>query len=386
MSRSRAPLTLLAAALLAACAGEAADGTTLVTAQPADSTTASSATDSAAGEVTETPSSTTTAAPVAPGADTITPVPQGAVINDTVVNVPIPAGRTTRDSLALVRTIRAGMRSDGWPVKGPAPAAGAILPAKRIVAYYGNPNSKRMGVLGEYETDEMLRRLDAQVDEWRKADPDTPVQPALHLVTIVAQGAPGRDGKYRLLMDSSLIERVYGWARSRDAILFLDIQTGQSTLRAELPRLLKWLERPDVHLGIDPEFHMQRTRAGVKPGAKIGTMDAADINYVVSTLAELAREKKLPPKVLVVHRFTQGMVTNAAQIELDPHVQVVMHMDGWGPPWLKYDSYRDYIIKEPVQYAGFKLFYGNDTKKGDKLLTAGELVLLRPKLLYIQYQ
>src|SRR5690606_27882969 len=115
--------------------------------------------------------------------------------------------------------------------------------------------SKRMGVLGEYEVDEMLRRLDAQVDEWRKADPDTPVQPALHLVTIVAQGAPGRDGKYRLLMDSSLIERVYGWAKSRDAILFLDIQTGQSTLRAELPRLLKWLERPDVHLGIDPEFH-----------------------------------------------------------------------------------------------------------------------------------
>jgi hypothetical protein len=387
MSRPAVRLTaLLAATFLAACAGEqAAEGSTVAGA-PAGATTpagsADSAADSAAGEV----ATTAGAASTAPAAMTPPVVPANAIINDSVINVPIPAGRTKRDSLALVRTIRAGMNKEGWPVKGPTYGPGAILPGKRIVAYYGNPNSKRMGVLGEYEPEEMLRRLDQQVAEWRKADPSTPVQPALHLVTIVAQGAPGRDGKYRLLMDSSLIEKVYGWAKSRNAILFLDIQTGQSTLRAELPRLLKWLERPDVHLGIDPEFHMQRSRAGVKPGAKIGTMDAADVNYVVSTLSNLVKEKNLPPKVLVVHRFTRNMVTNASQIRLDPNVQVVMHMDGWGPPWLKYDSYRDYIIAEPVQYAGFKLFYGNDTKKGDKLLTAGELVLLHPKLLYIQYQ
>src|SRR4051812_27614342 len=31
-----------------------------------------------------------------------------------------------------------------WPVDSPAPLPGAILPAKRIVAFYGNPLSKRM--------------------------------------------------------------------------------------------------------------------------------------------------------------------------------------------------------------------------------------------------
>jgi hypothetical protein len=65
---------------------------------------------------------------------------------------------------------------------------------------------------------------------------------------------------------------------------------------------------------------------------------------------------------------------------------VVMHMDGWGPPWLKFDSYKDYIVSHPVAYTGFKLFYHNDTKKGDALLTPPELLQLRPRLSYVQYQ
>jgi hypothetical protein len=56
------------------------------------------------------------------------------------------------------------------------------------------------------------------------------------------------------------------------------------------------------------------------------------------------------------------MVTNAKQIKFHPEVQVVMNMDGWGAPWLKRDTYRDYIVREPVQFAGFKLFYHNDRR------------------------
>ena len=155
-------------------------------------------------------------------------------------------------------------------------------------------------------------------------------------------------------------------------------------MQAEIPRLRPFLENPDVHLAIDPEFAMA-TR-GVPPGKKIGTLDAKDINYAVQFLDEIARSKNLPPKVLIVHRFTKPMVTNAKDIRYTPHVQVVMDMDGWGPPWLKFDSYHDYIVEHPVEYTGFKLFYHNDTKKGDALLTPRELLQLRPSLSYIQYQ
>ena len=158
---------------------------------------------------------------------------------------------------------------------------------------------------------------------------------------------------------------------------------GLSDVRELLPKFDHFLSRPDVHLAIDPEFMM---KGGQKPGTKIGTMDASDINYASEYLAKLVREHDLPPKVLVIHRFTRGMVTNSSSIRLRPEVQIVMHMDGWGAPWLKRDSYRDYVVKEPVQYTGFKLFYHNDTKKGDPLMQPQDLLKLEPKPLYIQYQ
>ncbi|MBX6364703.1 MAG: hypothetical protein IRZ00_12615 [Gemmatimonadetes bacterium] len=272
----------------------------------------------------------------------------------------------------------------GWPIKGPEPLPGAILPAKRIVAYYGNPLSKRMGVLGEYPLEEMFRRFDNEIAAWNRADPAHPVQPALHLIAVVAQGEPGAAGKYRLIMRDSLVEEVYSWARRKNAILFIDIQVGQSDIRELLPRFDHFLQRPDVHLAVDPEFMM---KTGAKPGTKIGSMSAADINYVTGHVAELVRKYNLPPKVVVIHRFTRNMVTNYKDIRLRPEVQLVMNMDGWGAPWLKRDSYRDYIIREPVQYTGFKLFYHNDQKKkGSRLMTIEEVLRLRPTPIYIQYQ
>lgn len=292
-------------------------------------------------------------------------------------------------SLAAKTRYRAGedphfAKEKGWPVIYPAPLSGAILPDKRIVAYYGNPLSKRMGVLGEYSVPQMLQKLQKEVQNWQQADPELPVQPALHLIAVVAQGEPGKSGKYRMIMPDQLVEQVYGWAKEVGAILFIDLQTGHDDLRSLLPRFEWILQNPDVHLGIDPEFNLIASMK--KPGSKIGTFDASDINYAANYLKELVIRHNLPPKVLVVHRFTQGGVTNARQIVLCPQVQIVMHMDGWGAPWLKRDTYRDYIVKEPVQFTGFKLFYHNDTKKGDPLMTPHDLLKLRPQPVYIQYQ
>ncbi|HEY9225526.1 MAG TPA: hypothetical protein VIP11_02685, partial [Gemmatimonadaceae bacterium] len=272
-----------------------------------------------------------------------------------------------------------------WPTP-PTPLPGAILPGHRIIAFYGNPLSKRMGVLGEYQVDTMLAKFDTVVRQWERADPSTPVKPALHLIAVVAQGAPGKDRMYRARMDSALIEKVYGWAKRANAILFLDVQVGHSTMQRELPRLMPFLARPDVHLAMDPEFAMHYSKEGVVPGKRVGQFDAKDINWVSEQLRALVTEKKLPPKVLVVHRYTKPMVSNAAEIVLDPRVQIVMHMDGWGPPWMKFESYRDYITVEPVEYTGFKLFFHNDVKRKDALLTPGEVLWLRPRPMYIQYQ
>ena len=275
-------------------------------------------------------------------------------------------------------------RSCGWPVKCPAPLPGSILPGRRIVAYYGNPLSKRMGALGEYPKEEMLHRLKGEVARWEKADPSHPVQPALHLIAVVAQGVPGKAGMYRMVMPDDIINRTYGWAREAHAILIIDIQTGLENIRSIIPRFEWLLKNPDVHLAIDPEFNLVKSRR--IPGTKIGTYDAADINYVSGYLKDLVEKYKLPPKVLIVHRFTENGVTNARRIVLRPEVQMVMNMDGWGAPCLKRCTYKSYVVSEPVQYTGFKLFYHNDTKKGNPLLNPKEVLKLNPQPLYIQYQ
>jgi hypothetical protein len=381
MSSKPRPLALLLAVAAAACVSEAARQPTADAAPTGDVSTVAVAADSlrrdsAAG------SSDPTALPA--GAAGAADAPGDTTRRDYGASLLPSRNRHDRESYAAA--IRKGeSKAAAWP-RGPAPQPGALLPGNRIVAYYGNPHSKKMGVIGEYPEQQMLGMLDRTVAQWKAADPATPVKPAIHLVTVVAQGAPGADGGWRRRESAEMIERTYKWAQSRNGVLFLDIQASHSTLQQELPLLLKYLERPDVHLGVDPEFYMHHDKEGVRPSAKIGQMRASDINYVINTLDRLVAEKKIPPKVLVVHRFTRLMVPDAAQIRPTSRVQVVMHMDGWGPPWLKFDSYHHYIVNEPVQFTGFKLFYHNDTKAGDQLLTPRELVRLSPRLSYIQYQ
>jgi hypothetical protein len=273
-----------------------------------------------------------------------------------------------------------------WPVKKqPYPLPGAILPYKRIVAFYGNLYSKKMGILGKLPPDEMIAKLDVEVKKWELADPKTAVQPALHYIAVVAQGYSGKDGKYRSRMPDSQIDSVLAIAKLKaNMIVFLDIQVALSTIHDELPRLEKYLIMPNVHLGIDPEFSM---KSGRKPGSGIGTYDATDINYCSDFLSKLVKENHIPPKIFIVHRFTRKMITNSKEIKLHPEVQLVMNMDGWGEPELKKGTYRYFINQEPVQFTGFKLFYINDLKKGPKrMLTPEELMKLKPLPSYIQYQ
>lgn len=307
----------------------------------------------------------------------------GSAANDSVSAQPAPVDTIKIKALAMRRD---SLKADSIARKnGQLP--GSILPGHRIVAFYGNIRSKGMGILGREPKDQMMRKFRGVLKEWQAADPSIPVLPCIHSVTITAQGSAG-DGKYRLMNSKSTIEESRAWSRELNGIFFMDVQVGLSDLEHELPKLTEYLKDPATHLGIDPEFAMKTK--GVRPGKKIGTYDAKDINFAINFLARIVSENHLPPKLLMVHRFTQGMVTNYKNIKLDPRVQVIMDMDGWGDPTLKKDSYKAYIQKQPVQYTGFKLFYEYDIKpKNSHLMTPKEVLdtlNLKPTPLYVQYQ
>ena len=274
-----------------------------------------------------------------------------------------------------------------WPVKHEYPLPGAILPYNRVIAYYGNLYSNRMGALGKWPKKEMMERLLKEVKEWNEADSVIKSIPALHYIAVTAQAAPGKDGKYRFRMPYSQIDTILNWAKEIDAVVFIDVQIGLSTLMAEVKHYEKYLSLPNVHLGIDPEFAMN-SKGGKRPGHVIGSVDASEVNEVTAYLAELVRKNNLPPKMFMIHRFTQGMVTNSDKIKLQPELQIIMDMDGWGNTAKKKSTYYSWIAPQPVQFTGFKLFYVNDTEYSDQaeLMPKKEVLNLRPKPVYIQYQ
>jgi len=277
-----------------------------------------------------------------------------------------------------------GDSSGKWPVKSVYPLAGAILPFNRVIAFYGNLYSKQMGILGELPPKQMLDKLKGEVKKWQLADSAIKVIPALHYIAVTAQQYAGKGNTYRLRMPFHQIDSVLNMAKQINALVFLDIQVGLSTLKQEVPELEKYLSMPNVHFGIDPEFSM---KGGQAPGKAVGVFDAGDINYVSEYLASLVKKFNLPPKIFVIHRFTQAMVKNYQDIKLRPEVQIVMHMDGWGHQARKFNTYKQFIYKEPVQFAGFKIFYKNDLKEANShILQPEELLRLKPQPVYIQYQ
>lgn len=314
--------------------------------------------------------------------------------DDTVLNPAKPAnesdpatGSLTLDTALFnqrLAYITNGDSSGRWPVKSAYPLPGAILPFKRIIAFYGNLYSKQMGILGELPRKQMLEKLEGEVKKWQAADSTIEVVPALHYIAITAQQSPGKGGNYRLRMPFHQIDSVLSMAREINALVFLDIQVGLSTLQKEMPEFEKYLKMPNLHFGIDPEFSM---KGGQAPGKVVGSFDAADINYATEYLAKLVKENNLPPKILVVHRFTQAMITNYKEIKLRPEVQIVMDMDGWGHQARKINTYRQFVHKEPVEYTGFKLFYKNDLREPNShVMTPEEILRLKPQPIYIQYQ
>ena len=304
--------------------------------------------------------------------------------NNKISSPPASSNLDTALYDAMMQRMVNGDSSGKWPVKHEYPRGGAVLPINRIIAYYGNLYSKQMGILGELPEQQMLDKLQGEVKKWQAADTTVKVIPALHYIAITAQNAPGAAGKYRLRMPFKEIDKVLVMAEKINALVFIDIQVGLSNLQSEMPEFEKYLKMPHVHFGIDPEFSM---KTGAKPGSVIGSFDAADINYATDYMAKLVRENNLPPKMLVVHRFTQPMVTNYKNIKLRPEVQIIMDMDGWGHQARKFNTYRTFIHREPVQFTGFKIFYKNDLKEANShILQPAEVLKLKPQPVYIQYQ
>lgn len=265
-------------------------------------------------------------------------------------------GRTdlTVEILALVPA------SNDYPVlpsSGDAECPGQdLFPNRRIVALYGTQRSARLGVLGEQTPAEAVERLEEIAEPWRAGE--IPVLPAFELIATLATATAEDRGVYNIQSSPEFVQEYLDVARRNGFYLILDLQAGQSDFLTEAKYYEEFLRQPDVGLALDPEW---RTPAPSRPkGGQIGTVDAPEVNAVVAYLAELVEEEDLPEKLLVLHQFTDDMITNRDQIEELPGVAIMLHMDGFGPRPEKLNSY-DVVRADPPWDMGLKLFFDEDT-------------------------
>lgn len=257
--------------------------------------------------------------------------------------------------------------------------AHGLLPDHRLLLYYGFPENERMGILGEYDPDELLTHLKAEAANYEAADNSRPWKLGLELIASVAQGSPGADNKYIADTDGKWLDLYTEFTAANDMVLFLDVQMGFKTPKEDYVGLERWLKYDHVHLGIDPEFHM---REGELPGQDIGQIDGSDVTEAQHWLVEIAKKYNVSRKTLIVHQFHYSMIENKDTIKPVDGVDLVIDEDGFGPPAMKKETYNVVITQEPIEYNGIKLFY----KQDDPLMTAAEVLALDPPPDVVIYQ
>jgi hypothetical protein len=265
-----------------------------------------------------------------------------------------------------------------WP--DAARASGGVVGGAQVIAYYGHPFSRFMGILGETPIADMAQDLKARAAEYDEINGDIGVAPAFHLI----YGTVWEDARVGILRESALLEYIE-FAAQNDLLVFLDHQIGNGTVAGAIQMMLPYLRYPHVHLAIDPEWATDR------PGQVIGGITAGDLNLAQQMIQSYLEREGLPgPRMLVVHQFNWRMIENREQVRSDfPLVQLIHNADGFGPPAHKRDSWDFNVLAGNMPLKGFKLFFPKSWRDGgydDPLMTPAEVLQLEPVPVYIQYQ
>ena len=288
-----------------------------------------------------------------------------------------PSGRWGERQAPQRHLLYAGRRAGFWTWSSPVTVE-VVWP--QVVAFYGHPGVRSMGVLGHGTPAEVATEIAGWTDAYDRLNGPRRAVGAFHLITGVAQAHPTSDGHWLYRLPHDRIAAYVEAAQQHGMLLFLDNQIGWSDPLSEVRLLEDFLSEPFVHMALDPEFATEHL--GVRPGRAIGGITGRQVNEVLLYLSELAERQGLPPKVLMVHQFADRMLRNRDVIETQPGVELSIDMDGIGSTPAKLYGYGLYAVTVPSQRPAFKLFFEQD----DPLMTPGEVLAMDPVPDIVIYQ
>jgi hypothetical protein len=256
----------------------------------------------------------------------------------------------------------------------------SILLNNDILAFYGHPLSKNMGILGRYSIEELDEKLSVLAETYAAENGGRGIRRAFYII----YGTVWPRGEIGILKDEVLL-RYIEYALERDILVFIDHQIGRYDPISSLKRMLPYLRYPNVHLALDPEW---RT---TKPMEEIGVVSAEEINLAQQIMEDYIVEHQLPgERLLVIHQFNWRMIKGRERVNSSfGRVRLVHCADGFGAPGLKRSSYAYNAEASNMPVKGFKLFYNfNIPGAGydSPLLSPKEVYELNPRPYIIMYQ
>ena len=261
------------------------------------------------------------------------------------------------------------------------PGGGQILfPLRRLVALYGYPGAPALGALGEQGLQASIVRARNVAAAYRPLT-KVPVIPAFEIIATVAQAHPGTDGDYSY---ESSVASLRPWVRRATAAgmyVILDLQPGRASLLTQARRYRSLLELPDVGLALDAEWKLA---PGQLPLQQIGGVNISEVNSVVSWLAALTAQYRLPQKLLVLHQFRLSMIRDESALDTrHDDLAILIHMDGQGTPADKQQTWQAVTRAAPAGvFFGWKNFYVKD----HPMMSPQQTVATAPHVSMISYQ
>ncbi len=258
--------------------------------------------------------------------------------------------RFTADLEYTLTTVRSGVEQFG----------GGYLayPGRTMVALYGHPSTKALGVLGEQRVAATVRRAKVLAAKYRKVV-KTPVVPTFEIIVTVASAGAGKDKNYSAETGIRELLPLINAAEKNGIYVILDLQPGRTHFLAQAKRYESLLKRPHVGLALDPEWRLRKHQKHLR---QIGSVSVHEVNRVGAWLAALTRKNNLPQKVFVLHQFNINMIKGRSKVVTTrPELATVIHVDGQGGQAAKRGTW-NYLRQNAPKgvFWGWKNFHDED--------------------------
>jgi len=249
-----------------------------------------------------------------------------------------------------------------------------------ILAYYGHPGSRNMGILGRYSMEELDKLLTKLAAEYEAVNGGRKVQKAFYLI----YGTVWPKGEIGIIGDKVLLPYIeYGL--KNDILVFIDHQIGRYDPIDSLKKMLPYLRYPNVHLALDPEW---RTHS---PMVSIGSVRADEVNLAQQVMEDYMIENNIPgERMLVIHQFNHVMIQNRTEVKSNfNRVRLIHCADGFGSPGVKRSTYDYNALASNIPIKAFKLFYNFGIPGAgydDPIMSPRDVYKLNPRPYIIMYQ